>query len=36
MDKFEEQEIKKIRPIIRNLFDKSIKQNLMINKPYKR
>ena len=27
MDKFEEQEIKKIRPIIRNLFDKSIKQN---------
>ena len=35
MDKFEEQEIKKIRPIIRNLFDKSIKQNLMRNKPQK-
>ena len=29
MDKFEEQEIKKIRPIIRNWFDQLIKQNVM-------
>ena len=33
MDKFEEQEVKKIRPIIRHLFDKSIKQNMMRSKP---
>ena len=33
MDKFEEQEVKKIRPIIRHLFDKSIKQNMMKSKP---
>ena len=32
-DKFEEQEVKKIRPIIRHLFDKSIKQNMMRSKP---
>ena len=25
MDKFEEQEMKKVRPVITNLFDKSIK-----------
>ena len=28
MDKFEEKEMKDIRPIIRNLFEKSIKQNV--------
>ena len=28
MDKFEEKEMKEIRPIIRNLFEKSIKQNV--------
>ena len=33
MDKFEEQEVKKMRPIIRHLFDKSIKQNMMKSKP---
>ena len=33
MDKFEEQEIKKIRPIIRNWFDQLIKQNVMGEKP---
>ena len=33
MDKFEEQEMKKSRPIIRNLFDKLIKQNMMLLKP---
>ena len=33
MDKFEEQEVKKIRPMIRHLFDKSIKQNMMRSKP---
>ena len=32
-DTFEEQEMKKIRLIIRDLFDKSVKQNLMRNKP---
>ena len=32
MDKFEEKEMKEIRPIIRNLFDKSIKQNVMRNR----
>ena len=33
MDKFEEQEMKKIRPIERNWFDRLIKQNLMGKKP---
>ena len=33
MDKFEEQEVQKIRSIIRHLFDKSIKQNMMRSKP---
>ena len=32
MDKFEEQEIKKIRPVIRNCLDRSIKQNVMEKK----
>ena len=32
-DTFEEQEMKKIRLIIRDLFDKSVKQNMMRNKP---
>ena len=32
MDKFEEKEMKEIRPIIRNLFYKSIKQNVMRNR----
>ena len=32
MDKFEEKEMKEIRPIIRNLFDESIKQNVMRNR----
>ena len=32
MDKFEEQEMKKIKPIKRNLFDKLIKQNVIRNK----
>ena len=29
MDKFEELEMKKLRPIIRNRFDNLIKQNVM-------
>ena len=33
MDKFEEQGMKKIRSIMRKLFDKLIKQNVMTNKP---
>ena len=33
MDKFEEQELKKIRPVIRNSFDPLIKQKMMENKP---
>ena len=32
MDKFEEQEMKKTRPIIRNCFDRLIKQNVMRKK----
>ena len=32
-DTFEEQEMKKIRLIIRDLFDKSVKGNMMRNKP---
>ena len=32
-DKFEEQEMKKIRPIIKNCFDELIKQNVMGKKP---
>ena len=32
MDKFEEQEMKKIKPIKRNLSDKLIKQNVIRNK----
>ena len=32
-DTFEEQEMKKIRLIIRDLFDKSVKRNMMRNKP---
>ena len=32
MDKFEEQEMKKTRPIIRNWFDRLIKQNVMRKK----
>ena len=31
-DTFEEQEMKKIRLIIRDLFDKSVKRNMMRNK----
>ena len=33
MDKGEEQELKKIRPITRNWFDRLIKQNAMEKKP---
>ena len=33
IDKFEEQEMKKIRPIKRNWFDRLIKQNMMGKKP---
>ena len=33
MDKFEEHEMKKIRPIIRNWFDWLIKQSVMREKP---
>ena len=33
MDKFEEQEMKKIRPIIRNWFHLLIKQNEMGKRP---
>ena len=33
MDNFEEQEMKKISPIKKNLFDELIKQNVMRNKP---
>ena len=33
MDNFEEQEMKKIRPIKKNLLDELIKQNVMRNKP---
>ena len=33
MDKFEGEEMKKIRPIIRNWFDQLIKQNMMGKKP---
>ena len=33
MDKFDEQELKKIRPVIRNSFDRLIKQKVMENKP---
>ena len=33
MDKFEEQEMKKIRPIKRNWFDRLIKRNVMGKKP---
>ena len=33
IDKFEEQEMKKIRPIIKNCFDELIKQNVMGKKP---
>ena len=33
MDKFEEQEKKKRRPIIRNFIDKAIKTNVMWNRP---
>ena len=29
MDKFEEKEMKKLRPIIRNRFDNLIKKNVM-------
>ena len=32
-DTFEEQEMKKIRLFIRDLFDKSVKRNMMRNKP---
>ena len=32
-DTFEEQEMKKIRLIIRDSFDKSVKRNMMRNKP---
>ena len=32
-DKFEEQEMKKIKPIIKTWFDQSIEQNVMGNKP---
>ena len=33
MDKFVEQEMKKIRPIMRNWFDRLMKQNVMKKKP---
>ena len=33
LDKFEEQEIKKIRLVLRNWFDQLIKQNPIQNKP---
>ena len=33
MDKFEEQEMKKLRPFIRNWFDQLIKPNFMRKKP---
>ena len=33
MEKFEEQEMKKIRPIKRNWFDRLIKQNVTGKKP---
>ena len=33
MDKFEEHEMKKIRPIIRKWFDRLIKQSVIENKP---
>ena len=33
MDKFEEQEMKKIKPTKRNYFDRLIKQNVMGKKP---
>ena len=33
MDKSEEQEMKKVGPIIKNMFDKLIKQNVMRDKP---
>ena len=33
MDKFEDEEMKKIRPIKRTLFDKLFKQNVIRNKP---
>ena len=33
MDKFEEEEMKNMRPIIRNWFDQLIKQNMMGKKP---
>ena len=36
MHKFEEQEMKKIRPIKRNWFDRLIKQNVMGKRPKKR
>ena len=32
-DKFEEQEMKKIKPIIKTWFDQSIEQNVKENKP---
>ena len=35
MDKLEEQEMKKIRPMKRNFFDKIIKQNVIRSKPKK-
>ena len=36
IEKFEELEMKKLRPIKRNLFDKLIKQNVMRNKRKKK
>ena len=33
IDKFQEQEIKKIRSVIKNWFDRLIKQNMRENKP---
>ena len=33
MDKFEEHEMKKIRSVVKNWFDRSIKQSVMGNKP---
>ena len=33
MDMFEEQELKKLRPVIRSWFDQLIKQKVMENKP---
>ena len=33
MDKSEDEEMKKIRPIKKTLFDKSFKQNVIRNKP---